>query len=242
MIKALIYSPVGHVKTTLLGTAAGDPRLTPALILDFEGGIDAIASKVTPLPDDMRVETGRLSVRRVREWEDFQEIHDQLRRENPFRLVAIDSLTETNYLLVQTVLARAVSNNPRHDPDVLEQMDYQRVAVWMRRLIRVYRDLDCHIVMTALAQDVQDPMTRQFESRPALTGKLAVEIPALFSTVGYLGVVGDEGERHLLTQPRGRFLAKDRSEGAKLGGDLPNPTLPEILDRLERRLTNGSAN
>jgi len=233
MLKVLIYSPVGHGKTTLLGTAGGDPRLTPALILDFEGGLDAIRSKVTPLESLSTAVEPRIYSWRVRAWTDFDTVHQALLKKSPFRLVCIDSLSEANYLLNQTILSKAVGNNPRHDPDVLEQMDYQRSAVWMRRLVRAYRDLDCHIVMTALAQDVQDPISRQFEYRPALTGKLSVEVPAMFSTVGYLGLVGDEGERHFFTQPFGRFLAKDRSEGGRLGGDLPNPTLPKILDLLE---------
>lgn len=233
-LSLLVYSPVGHGKTTLLGTASGDPRLTPALILDFEGGVDSIASKITPIegPLSQDLEFG-LYTWRVKAWDDFATVHDWLLTANPFRLVCIDSLSEANYLLNQTVLAKASRSDPRHDPDVLEQMDYQRSAVWMRRLVRAYRDLDCHVVMTALAQDVQDPISREFEYRPSLTGKLAIEVPAMFSIVGYLGLVGDKGERHLFTQPRGRFVAKDRSEGGRLGGDLSNPTLPKILDLLE---------
>jgi hypothetical protein len=234
-LKLLVYSPVGHGKTSLLGTAHGDARLTPALILDFEGGLDSIASKVTPLEKlDQKVEPGKIYFWRVKAWDDFDTVHQSLSRQNPFKLVAIDSLTEANYLLNQTILSRAVGLNPRHDPDVLEQMDYQRSAVWARRLVRVYRDLECHVVMTALAQDIQDPISRQIEVRPNLTGKLSVEIPAMFSIVGYLGLVGESSERHLFTQPAGRFLAKDRSEGGKLGGDLPNPTLPKILDLLTK--------
>jgi hypothetical protein len=231
-LKMLVYSPVGHGKTSLLGTADQDPRLTPALILDFEGGIDAIRSKVTPLEsleDDVE---SRIYSWRVKGWTDFDLVHQSLLRVNPFKLVCIDSLSEANYLLAQTILQKVRATDPRHDPDILEQMDYQRLAVWMRRLIRAYRDLDCHVVMTALAQDMQDPITRQFEYRPALTGKLSIEAPAMFSVVGYLGV-GEKGERHLLTQPFGRFLAKDRSEGGRLKGDLVDPTLPKILDLLE---------
>ena len=45
-IKALWYAPPGHGKTTLLGTAVNDERVSPMLLLEFEGGTRSIQSKI----------------------------------------------------------------------------------------------------------------------------------------------------------------------------------------------------
>ena len=132
-------------------------------------------------------------------------------------------------------LQLALKEDKRHDPDIPEQRDYLRSAGQMRRLVRFFRDLPIHVFFTASAAWLQDPQTRENKLWPSLTGKLAFEIPGLVEIVGYLAIVENEDktERWLFTQPSGRFEAKDRTEGGKLGEYIIEPTIPKILDLIE---------
>lgn len=238
-IKAMFYSPPGHGKTTLLGTAAGDPRLCPMLILEFEGGSRSISSKIRKLSLDQlgqKPSIDKIDVVPIREWEDFNVAYDYLaENDHPYRSTSLDSLTEVNYLNMSEALIFAVREDKRHDPDIPEQRDYLRSAGQMRKLVRFFRNLPIHVFFTASAQMLQDPLTREQKAWPALAGKLAFEIPGLMEIVGYLAVVEDDNEssRWLFVQPSGRFEAKDRTEGGKLGEYIINPTLPHILDLIE---------
>lgn len=240
-LKMIVYSPPGHGKTTLLGTAAGDPRLSPMLLIEFEGGTRSIRSKVKKISiDQLGKEKPKIDVIHtveIRTWGDFDLVYDFLLTDaNPYRSIGLDSLSEMNYLNMQTVLIDAGTQDKNRDLDVPEQRDYLRSASQMRRLVRYFRDLPMHVFMTSGAQQGQDPRTKTSMMMMSLTGKLVFEIPGLFDIVGYLAMVDqDDGatERWLFTQPTGRFDAKDRTEGGKLGEYIVNPTLPKILDLVE---------
>lgn len=240
-LKMIVYSPPGHGKTTLLGTAAGDPRLSPMLLIEFEGGTRSIRSKVKKISiDQLGKEKPKVDVIHtveIRTWGDFDLVYDfLLTADHPYRSIGLDSLSEMNYLNMQTVLLDAGIQDKNRDPDVPEQRDYLKSASQMRRLVRYFRDLPMHVFMTSGAQQGQDPRTKTSMMMMSLTGKLVFEIPGLFDVVGYLAMVDQEDgatERWLFTQPTGRFDAKDRTEGGKLGEYIVNPTLPKILDLVE---------
>lgn len=238
MLKMLFYSPAGHGKTTLLGTAIGDPRLCPMLFVDFEAGTKSIKSKVLRLDlDDLgkvKPEIGKAHAVRIKAWEDFNVVYNFLANEDHgYQSVAIDSLTEVNYLNLTTIVGKEVELSD-HDPDIAYQEDYLRSIAQMRRLIRFFRDLPMHVFFTAGASEFTDARTKKMQYRPGLTGKLVMELPGLVDTIGYLAVVedGDETYRCLFVQPTEKFMAKDRSEGGILGDEIEEPTLPELLDTL----------
>jgi len=243
--KFLFYSPPGHGKTTLLGTAAGDERICPMLLLDFEAGTRSIGSKVVRIELNNLAKhkptVDKITAVRILDWQDFDDVHEFLRDvEHGYRSVALDSLSEINYLNLTKTIDEAYRKDRKHDPDVAEQRDYLKSAGQMRRMVRNFRDLPLHVFFTALAQTAQDPISRATMSQPQLTGKLAFEIPGLVEVTGYMAVVEerqDSGEistyRALLTDSTERYFAKDRTEGGKLGGFLADPTLPKIFDLLE---------
>lgn len=240
-LKALIYSPAGHGKTVLLGTGAGDPRLSPMLIADFEGGVRSIASKIHLVKlaelGKAKPTLDKIDVVRIQSWNDFDDLYDFLDSDkNPYKSIGLDSLSEMNYLNLQTVVGQAATDNTRHDPDVAQQQDYLRSQAQMRKLIRFFRDLNMHVIFAAGALEAREPRTKKYQFRPALVGQLVKEIPGLVDTLGYLAIVEEENGntyRALFVQPTERFMAKDRSEGGKLGEYIVNPTLPMILDILE---------
>lgn len=244
-LKIMVYSPPGHGKTTLLGTGAGDKRISPMLILEFEGGTRSIKSKIRKIKLEELGEKAptveKIDVIQIQKWEDFEVVYDFLESvDHGYKSLGLDSLTEMNYLNMSEALALALREDKKHDPDIPEQRDYLRSAGQMRRLVRFFRDLPMNVFFTAGASTQQDPRTREYKAWPALTGKLTFEIPGLVEVVGYLAVVDlDESAdaedqestaRWLFVQPTGKFEAKDRTEGGMLGEYIENPTLPQIFD------------
>jgi len=244
-LKMLVYAPSGHGKTYLAGTAVGDARLMPMVIADFEGGTRSIRSKTVIVPLEEFAEyvptMDKIVVVRIKHWEDFDTLYEVVHSpENPYRTLVIDSLSELNYLILSEVVAVAVKSDRGHDPDVPERQDYLRSSTQMRKLIRFFRDLDMNTIFTAQANEKENPQTKRMQAVPNLTGKLVYEVPGLVDIVAYLGVMDDadaEGEpitvRSLLVQPTGRFMAKARDEGGRLGDAVESPTLPKVLDLLD---------
>jgi hypothetical protein len=113
--------------------------------------------------------------------------------------------------------------------------DYLRSSFQMRKLVRQFRNLDANSFWTAGVAEITNPLTKLSEVVPALTGKLTREVPGLVLIVGYLAIMdGEDNQPHrsLLVQPTGRYTAKDRSEGGKLGEYVIDPTLPGVFDKL----------
>jgi hypothetical protein len=240
-LKILWYSPPGHGKTTMLGTAVKDKRISPMLLLEFEAGIRSIESKVREIRlEDLgskKPSIDKIDVVHIQTWADFDVAYEFLLEGNhEYKSVGIDSLSEVDYLSMGDALRVAQLEDRKHDPDIPEQRDYLRNASKIRKLIRFFRNLPLHVFFTANSKLEQDPLTRESKIWPALTGKLAFEVPGLVEIVGYLAVVEkdeDTNERWLFVQPTGRFEAKDRTEGGKLGQYIVEPTIPKILDLVE---------
>lgn len=234
-ISMLVYSPAGHGKTTLLGSGFNDPRIAPMLLLDFEAGTESIQSKIRVVDTDSigHPIKNKIDVVRVRQWDDLDKVYLELvnGKVSAYQSIALDSLTEMNYLNLLTIVEAAMAVNPRHLQDTAEMADYLRSAFMMRKLIRGFRDLPTYCFFTAGVQEVTDPISKTPQVVPALNGKLALEAPGLVTIVGYLGL--DGSTRILLTQPTNRFIAKDRTEGGKLGAYVENPTLTKMFDLIQ---------
>src|ERR1700760_2225712 len=95
-LKALFFGPSGAGKTHMLGTATEDPRTSPMLLIDFEGGDETLAGL-------------DIDVAPVRSWEDYNEVYGPLLEEKDweipgsslkkgelYRSVGIDSISETH--------------------------------------------------------------------------------------------------------------------------------------------------
>jgi len=243
-LKMLIYGRPGIGKTYLLGTGAEDPRLTPAIMIDLEGGLMTIASKVKRYENIAalkkavaeNVELAPINAIRIKSSTDLSQIVNYLYDNNgkhPFKAVYVDSLTEINYLKLQA----AAANNPKNTTGFPQLNDYGTSAAQMRSLIRDFRDMDeCHVIFTAHYSESKDEQTGRVEIKPSLTGKLVGEVCGMLDIVGLLDMEKD-GTRTIRFQPTDRVWAKDRSEGGKLGEVITNATMSQILDALESSQT-----
>lgn len=218
--KVLVYGPPGHGKTYFLGTLADDPRTSPVLLLDFEGGVQTLVGR-------------DIDVARIRDWPDFEEAYELLADpETKYRSVAVDSLSETQIGGLLRILEK---DKRRADPDQLAQPDWGLILVQMRRFVRAFRDLDMHVFMTALSKDELDPKEGRIVV-PSFQGAFSGEVAGVFDTVGYMALAeDDDGEtlRLLLLADQPKFRVKARTPmGARPPSELEDPTATKLLDAL----------
>lgn len=221
--KGLIFSPAGHGKTRLLGTAQDDPRTNPMLILDYEGGTSSLVGR------DIDLEP-------IRSWDDFTKVYSTvIGGEHPYKSLGIDSISETHIFALLNILD--TDTRTRKMPDRLEQGDYGIALVQMRRLVRKFRDLPMHVIFTALAKEIVDPQEGTIKI-PGLPGSFAEEILGIVDTVSYLSVGTIEDEegnssyhRVLLLRDYPQIRLKVRTPMEfECPQQIIDPTIGKILD------------
>jgi len=218
----MIYGPYGSGKTYLAAGLNDDPRTKPTLFLDFEGGLSSIAGR-------------DIDVVQIRSWDTYNEVFAVLKSgEHPYNSIIIDSISETHVFALFTILEQ--EGGKRRNPDLIEQGDYGTASVQLRRLVREYRDLNLHLVITALEREETDAREGVIK-KPALSGRLSDEVPGLMDVVGYLGtgLEKDTGEinRVLILQNYPRIRSKVRvPDDIHAPNEIIEPTMTKILDVL----------
>jgi len=222
-LKSLFFGFPGAGKTTFIGTAADDPRTSPLLILNFEGGESSLAGRDVEIAD-------------ITDWKTYHSVLEELKGTgHGFKAVAIDSITETHIFSLFEILEQEEAN--RKNPDLVEIGDYGIASIQLRRLIRNFRDLELHVLLTALAkQDVEPGVGSVI--KPALSGKLADELPGIVDVVGYIAEVELEDKssaRALILKNYPKIRAKIRVPKEMLK-DVPDeiidPTVTLLMDAL----------
>lgn len=219
--KVVIYGDPGVGKTTLASLA---PK---PLIINAEGGTLSLNLFRNHF-DKFDFKTMK-----VESIQDLQDIFWYLKSGNHDRqTVIIDSLTEIQQVSMDEVLSDP-RRDDKHDPDTPIISDYGKNTNRMRKIIRNFRDLPMNVVFTCLAEERKDEDTGSVKIQPALTPRIAQDLMGYVDVVGYMYTtkVKDKGTvRRLLTQPKGKFVAKDRS--GKLGEVMENPTMFDIISKV----------
>jgi phage nucleotide-binding protein len=231
-INALIYGEPGTGKTHLVGTADDDPRTSPVLIADVEGGVITIRHR-----QDIDV----VSVRSLKALEDlYNTLYKSIDPKTNtihYKTVAIDSLTELADLDMRTIMREAYGRNPTNiDIDVPSPREWGKTRNHIRTIVRAFRDLPCHVIFTAHVGSMSDEgmPTKYF---PGFSGKLRTEVAGFMDIVGYLTAkvqqVDGEGVivRSLQVAGTNRVVAKDRTSA--LGDVVVNPTIPKLWDMIQ---------
>lgn len=224
-LNLLVYGEPGAGKTYLCGTAQDSEDTRPILLLDVEGGSTTLRKRQD------------IDVIQIRNMAEIEETHNELFR-NPdyYKTVIVDSLTELQKLDMRTVMKLAKKNSPnpdRVDEEVPDQRAWGKSGVRMSRIVRAYKDLPVHTIMTCLLATEQEKNEKGGETDivklyyPSLPGKLRSELPGYFDVVGFLQAqasVDGKIVRSLQVAKTKKVIAKDRT--ASLGLVVHEPSVP----------------
>lgn len=187
-LKILVHGPPGAGKTRLCATT-GD--LDRTLIISVEGGL-------------LSVRDWDIDVVQVRTIDDVYEVFEYLRKgEHEYTWVCLDSISE----IAEIVLAGEKLRNRD------ARRAYGEMADTVFDLIRGFRNLNCHVLMTA--KQGREEVDGRTLHTPLLPGRqLTLNVAYLFDEVFALRVeTNSEGEiiRVLQTGRSRSYDAKDRS-------------------------------
>lgn len=270
-LKIMFYGDYGVGKTFLAGTAAEVPSMGDVLLLNAESGdltLDTSDKHGFEKIDSVTVS----SFTQVANVYDFLKVHCDY-RDNPakipelkalqarltgvevesiadedvkrYRTVIIDSLTEVEVYCMNQLLGINDKTGLQDETQSAEWAEYKKQFHMIQRLIRAYRDLPIHVIITCARQYNQDEQKKMIFG-PNLTGKLSGAVQGFMDIVGYLvlGQAEATGKdttipRRMFVTPIGRYAAKNRFSSFK-GAHFDNPTMKSILTEVGLLETSNS--
>lgn len=230
-INFLIYGEPGVGKTVLSASASAVEEMSPVLLVDGEAGTLSIRDRYPGV-----------DVIKIKHYGELVVIRDAIAKgEVPYKTVILDSITEIAKIGMDDIMIRAVAKareeGANRDPDLPGIGEWGKSANQIRKLVRSFKLLPIHFIMTALSQvDTKKPSRPV--TKPDLSGKLAEAMPGQLDEVFYMynkeDKVPDSEEvitnRYILTAQHGNIIAKDRSGNLPLA--MKNPTMQLIMDTM----------
>jgi len=202
-LKVLVYGQAGCGKTTLSKT------LPKPVVLSAEGGLLSLKDDNIPYVE-------------IKSMTDLHEAYAWLQDSDEFESVVLDSISE----IAEVVLSHEKKINKDG------RAAYGEMDVQLSEIIRAFRDLNMHVLMTAKLEKQQDEMGRMLYF-PSLPGnKTAQKLPYFFDEVLALRIEKDEEgktQRALMCDSDGLWLAKDRSGKLET---WETPDLGEIIAKI----------
>jgi hypothetical protein len=220
-VNLLLYGDPGSGKTT---GATGLARAGRLVYVDAENGLKRQPLETLGLP------TENIQVYRPATFAGLEELAGELRAElthdpDAYVGVVLDSLSE---------IQRALIEEDARGRYRLTQGDYGENTQKLRRGLRLYRDLPCHVGFTAhVRRDEDDDGEVHFG--PALTPAVAGDLLGLVDVVCHTHAIarldGQEPDYLGAFRPGRKFVAKDRF--GLLPPRLINPTFDRVVAYVE---------
>ncbi len=257
-VKTIFWGREGSSKTT---SAAHAANLGRVLVINAEGGLKTKALQnqgvkveniaVWPSPDDPDAAITHANLEAIY----YQIKADLINDPNSWFAVIIDSITDVADALVGKVsdvrvnrtIARAEQSGQILDENVrwdTDRNDYGVMAKQFRDLLRKFRDLPCHLILTALERRDVDEDTGQTTYGPAVSPGIQKDVLGYMDLVMYFkeaeaGSKDEIGKPYrAVTKQAGRRRSKDRY--GTLPQVLNEPTFPRVLGYLDGDLTEDS--
>lgn len=194
----VLYGPEGVGKTTFLSFFEG------LIIADSEDGRSSIMKT-----------KNRPAIFSPNSIDDLAEFYVYLKaNEEKYDAVAIDTFTEVQKQILLDVLAQECAKNPDKSPNLITQSDYGKGSTRMRKMARLFRNLDMYTFFICHEREDKDDSTGIVRKGPAVMPSVMKDLNAFCDFIFHMDVDND-GNRKLVTQPTKRVRAKHRI------GDLP---------------------
>lgn len=227
-IKAIFFGQYGTGKTNLLGTAEDVEEANDVLFVSAESGEATIRDRdidMVNVTDFQQIDKIKEFLYAHTKFRDKDE--DKVEKVNEkygfpidarYRTICLDSLTEIDKLSMMDVQGIDRSD-PSSDVEPPQGEDWQRHISNMRHYLRAIRDVDAHVLFSALQDRKKDEKSGEVSITPDLPGSLAGQICGFLDVVGYTFTKKtEEGiEYGLMTESDGKYATKDRY------GDIPTP-------------------
>lgn len=243
-LNVLLFGREGSGKTTCAATLA-NLGYGKVLVINAEGGLKKTALK-----------NRGIDVSRIYLWPNdgqpithggLVEVYNQLKADldtdpKSWAGVIVDSATELVPVLIDQVAKDRMEKSARKgvviegiDEFFTDRSDYGTMSKMFRDILRKFRDLPTHFVITALERRDVDDDTGKVQYGPAVTPGVQADL------LGYVDLVlacfsADETHPYrALTRSAGKYRGKDRL--GVLPAVLAEPTIPRILQYEEGTLT-----
>ena len=243
----LLYGREGSGKTTIasrIANAVPSGSKGKVLVINAEGGL-----KLGPLKK-RGVDTSRIVV-----WPDpkrherathkgLDRIHRKIKADlmadpNSWFAVVFDSATEIHQAILDSVQQKRVaavrSRGADVDEDFVDIADYGTMSKLFKDVLRKFRDLPCHFVVTALERRDVDKDTGKPQYGPAVTPGLQSDLLGYVDFVLMCKAEDEDGPFRALTRANSRYRAKDRFD--ILPKVLADPFMDRIIGYVDGALT-----
>lgn len=148
--------------------------------------------------------------------------------------VVFDSATEVVQALVDFVANDRISKAERKGVNIdqidqffTDRSDYGTMSKMFRDILRKFRDLPCHFIVTALERRDVDEDTGKVQYGPAVTPGVQTDLLGYVDLVLACSAATEELPFRALTRSSGKYRGKDRL--GILPKVLVNPTIDRIL-------------
>jgi len=231
-LNLLLWGPPGAGKTRCATSIAKHEFLRPAAVLSFEGGL-------LSTPVEARE---HLVVINIKSTGDLEAAFWALKNGEygEIKSVIIDSGSEMQTLDIEEVVSRAFykDDSKRDNLDDVYLEDFGKSTSKLRRLFRWFRDLETHLIVTALSQEITKKQGKDVKVvgyRPAFTPKLASSVNGYFDFVWYISEIPDTDNRAILIKQRNGYYAKSRGDkfpNKYPDGVVTDPDLGEMIQQI----------